>query len=115
MFDPFDATQSRDAWAVLKALRDEGPLATVAGGLRYITRYEEARAALRDTVTFSNARPPVEKTEGKAPFNGKSATTATFSAPGDYVLLVVANDFSGEGGRGFQCCWTTVALKVSVK
>ena len=55
MFDPFDATQSRDAWAVLKALRDEGPLATVAGGLRYITRYEEARAALRDTVTFSNA------------------------------------------------------------
>jgi len=55
VFDPFDATQSRDAWAVLKALRDEGPLATVAGGLRYITRYEEARAALRDTVTFSNA------------------------------------------------------------
>jgi cytochrome P450 len=55
VFDPFDATQSRDAWAVLKALRDEGPLATVAGGLRYITRYEEARAALRDTATFSNA------------------------------------------------------------
>ena len=55
MFDPFDATQSRDAWAVLKALRDEGPLATVAGGLRYVTRYDEARAALRDTATFSNA------------------------------------------------------------
>jgi hypothetical protein len=67
------------------------------------------------TVTFSNAKPPVEKTEGKAPFNGKSTTTATFSDAGDYVLLVVANDFSGEGGRGFQCCWTTVALKVSVK
>ena len=66
-------------------------------------------------VTFSNARPQVEKTEGKAPFNGKSTTTATFSEAGDYVLLVVANDFSGEGGRGFQCCWTTVALKVSVK
>jgi hypothetical protein len=67
------------------------------------------------TVTFSNAKPPVEKTEGKAPFNGKSTTTATFGEAGDYVLLVVANDFSGEGGRGFQCCWTTVALKVSVK
>src|SRR5260370_25066 len=66
-------------------------------------------------VTFSNARPQVEKTEGKAPFNGTSKTTATFSEAGDYVLLVVANDFSGEGGRGFQCCWTTVALKVSVK
>ena len=36
-------------------LRDEGPLATVAGGLRYITRYAEARAVLRDTETFSNA------------------------------------------------------------
>ncbi len=55
MFDPFDATQSRDAWSVLKEMRDEGPLATVAGGLRYITRYEEARATLRDTATFSNA------------------------------------------------------------
>jgi hypothetical protein len=67
------------------------------------------------TVTFSNAKPSVEKTEGKAPFNGKSATVATFSEPGDYVLLVVANDWSGEGGRGFQCCWTTVVLKVSVR
>ena len=66
------------------------------------------------TVTFSNAKPPVGKIEGKDPFNGKSTTTATFSEPGDYVLLVVANDWSGEGGRGFQCCWTTVALKVSV-
>jgi hypothetical protein len=67
------------------------------------------------TVTFSNSRPAVEKTEGKAPFNGKSTITAKFSDPGDYVLLVVANDWSGEGGRGFQCCWTTAALKVSVK
>ena len=38
MFDPFDAAQSRDAWTVLRELRDEGPLATVAGGLRYVTR-----------------------------------------------------------------------------
>ncbi len=55
MFDPFDASQSRDAWAVLKELRDEGPLATVAGNLRYVTRHAEARAVLRDTETFSNA------------------------------------------------------------
>ena len=67
------------------------------------------------TVTFSNAKPPVEKTEGTAAYNGKSTTTATFSEAGDYVLLVIANDWSGEGGRGFQCCWTTVALNVSVK
>jgi cytochrome P450 len=55
VFDPFDAGQSRDAWALLKELRDEGPLVTVAGELRYITRHAEARAVLRDTETFSNA------------------------------------------------------------
>ncbi len=55
MFDPFDAARSRDAWTALRQLRDEGPVATVAGGLRYITRYAEARAVLRDTETFSNA------------------------------------------------------------
>lgn len=55
MFDPFDASQSRDAWALLKALRDDGPLATIAGDLRYVTRHAEARAVLRDAATFSNA------------------------------------------------------------
>ena len=66
-------------------------------------------------VTFSNAKPPVEKTDGKAPFNGKATTTATFSAPGEYILRVVANDWSGDGGRGFQCCWTNAMVNVSVK
>jgi cytochrome P450 len=55
VFDPFDAAQSRDAWTLLQELRDAGPLATVAGGLRYVTRHAEARAVLRDTETFSNA------------------------------------------------------------
>jgi cytochrome P450 len=55
VFDPFDAAVSRDAWPLLAELRDDGPLATVAGGLRYITRHAEARAVLRDTATFSNA------------------------------------------------------------
>ena len=66
-------------------------------------------------VTFSKDRPEVEKIEGKAPFNGKATTTATFSEPGDYILRVVANDWSGDGGRGFQCCWTNAMVKVSVK
>jgi hypothetical protein len=71
-------------------------------------------------VVFSNPTPPVEKTEGNgaaasAGFNGRATMTATFSEPGEYVLLVVANDWSGEGGRGFQCCWTTARVKVSVK
>jgi hypothetical protein len=46
---------------------------------------------------------------------GKATTTATFSEPGDYIIEVAANDWSGEGGRGFQCCWTTAQVKVSVK
>ncbi len=50
-----------------------------------------------------------------AAFNGKAATTATFSEPGDYVLHVTANDYSGEGGAGFQCCWTTGQVRVSVQ
>ena len=55
MFDPFDPAQSRDAWHVLDALRAEGPLVTVANGLRYVTRHDESRGVLRDTATFSNA------------------------------------------------------------
>jgi hypothetical protein len=70
-------------------------------------------------VTFSNSKPAVEKAEGKwkpAPvFSGKATTTATFSEPGEYVLHVVANDWSGGGGGGFQCCWTNGQVKVSVK
>ena len=38
-------------------------------------------------------------------FAGKATTTATFSKPGDYILRVVANDYSGDGGGGFQP-WT---------
>jgi cytochrome P450 len=55
VFDPFDAERSRDAWTELADLRNAGPLATVGGGLRYVTRHAEARAVLRDTETFSNA------------------------------------------------------------
>jgi cytochrome P450 len=55
VFDPFDAERSRDAWTTLRELREASPLATVAGGLQYVTRYAEARDVLRDTETFSNA------------------------------------------------------------
>jgi hypothetical protein len=71
------------------------------------------------TVKFEKEKPPVEQGVGKpvaqAPFFGKATTTATFSEPGEYILHVVANDWSGDGGRGFQCCWTYGDLKVSVK
>jgi hypothetical protein len=67
-------------------------------------------------VTFDKAKPPIEKQAGgAAPFSGKATATATFSDPGDYVLHVIGNDYSGDGGGGFGCCWTTALVKVSVK
>jgi hypothetical protein len=70
-------------------------------------------------VAFSNDRPGVEKAEFKAPplttFTGKATTEARFSEPGEYILRMVANDWSGEGGRGFQCCWSNAQVKVSVR
>ena len=73
--------------------------------------------AERATVTFVQDRPPVEKTEpkGGAKFSGKSTVTAKFSQPGDYVLHVIVNDYSGDGGGGEQCCWTFGDVKVTVK
>jgi hypothetical protein len=68
-------------------------------------------------VWFSNDRPVVVKADHPgvaAAFSGTAKTTATFSAPGEYVLLVTANDYSGEGGAGFQCCWTTGQVKIQV-
>jgi len=71
------------------------------------------------TVTFANGRPAVEKADIAGPpsakFTGKAHTTATFSEPGEYILRVVANDWSGDGGRGFQCCWSNAQVRVSVK
>jgi hypothetical protein len=46
---------------------------------------------------------------------GKTTTTATFSRAGEYMLRVQGNDSSGEGGGGFQCCWTNAYVKVTVK
>ncbi len=61
-------------------------------------------------VKFENTKPAIDKAA-----DGKTTTTATFSAPGDYVLRAQANDISGEGGGGFQCCWTNAHVKVTAK
>jgi len=68
------------------------------------------------TVTFDKARPEVEKlSAGEGGFSGKAVTNVKFGEAGDYMLHVTANDYSGDGGGGFGCCWTTALLKVSVK
>jgi hypothetical protein len=61
------------------------------------------------TVTFDRQRYPASK-QGEA-----ITSTATFSLPGEYLLRVQANDESGEGGGGFQCCWTNTYIKVTVQ
>jgi len=71
-------------------------------------------------VTFepANGRPKVETSSGGQvgqPYAGHARVTATFNAPGDYVLHVVGNDYSGPGGGGEVCCWTTAMIKVTVK
>jgi hypothetical protein len=70
------------------------------------------------TVTFDKAKPPVEKSVSagdNSAFSGRATTNVRFGEAGDYVLHVTANDYSGDGGGGFQCCWTTALIKVSVK
>jgi hypothetical protein len=60
-------------------------------------------------VTFGSETPSPSGSAGKA------TTTATFSAPGEYVLRIRANDASGVTGAGHaQCCWTNGFVKVSV-
>lgn len=48
--------------------------------------------------------------------DGKGASTAKFSEPGEYVLQVVVDDGSGEiaGNFGYHCCWTNAQVKVKV-
>ena len=57
-----------------------------------------------------------DKTRASAAKQGDLvSSSATFAAPGEYLLRVQANDESGEGGGGFQCCWTNTYVKVVVK
>jgi len=68
-------------------------------------------------VTISEPKPKLTTIKGwqpNEPYAGQASTTVTFAAPGDYILHVTANDFSGNGGGGSVCCWTTAILKVSV-
>jgi len=68
-------------------------------------------------VTFEKEKPEMQKLAGGnigEPFRGKYSTTAKFSEPGDYMLHVTANDYSGDGGGGEVCCWTTAIVKVTV-
>jgi hypothetical protein len=61
-------------------------------------------------VKIDSPRPSIDRAAG-----GKATATAVFSVPGEYVLRVQANDASGDGGGGFQCCWTNAHVRVRVQ
>jgi hypothetical protein len=65
-------------------------------------------------VTFDKAKPAFTTIAGGQvgePYRGSATATAKFSAPGDYVLHALVNDYSGAGEF---CCWTTAQVKVTV-
>jgi hypothetical protein len=64
---------------------------------------------LRRRVEAAVAAPKID-----IPGGGKATTTATFSAPGEYIIRAQVNDRTGDGGGGFQCCWTNAHVKVTV-
>ena len=43
-----------------------------------------------------------------------ATVNAKFSQPGEYLLHVTAEDYSGNGGGGEVCCWTTALVRVTV-
>ena len=61
------------------------------------------------TVKFDPPAPKIDTANG-----GRNETKATFSAPGEYLIRVQANDSTGEGGGGFECCWSNALVKVNV-
>jgi hypothetical protein len=80
---------------------------------------EGRNRSLIPTVTWSKYRGPGEVTFDKAQpaVDGKTGSTmtqATFGTAGEYILRVQVNDATGEGGGGFQCCWTNAHVKVTV-
>jgi hypothetical protein len=106
------------AWAT-----DEGPKINVseaparsrsraAGGPPAPPRLAVAWSLLRGpgAVTFDPPRPVIDEAH-----SGKTTTQATFTEPGAYILRLQANDATGDGGGGFQCCWTNVHVAVTVK
>ncbi len=88
---------------------EEGENPALAGRTpRLVQSWHLHRGPAGGEVTFSEQRPKIGD-------GGTSTTTATFSVAGEYLLRAQANDNSGEGGGGFQCCWTNAYVKVTIK
>ena len=62
------------------------------------------------TVTFDKRADPVPKQGDHGRRRRRRSTRRA-----NTLLRVQANDESGEGGGGFQCCWTNTYVKVTVQ
>jgi hypothetical protein len=103
-------------WADDDALYSTGGNAPMKGGRPPVTVAVSKYRGPGD-ITIAERSPKLESVKGgnpDDPFSGKASTTVTFSQPGDYLLHVNANDYSGNGGGGSGCCWTTALIKVAV-
>ena len=60
-------------------------------------------------VKFDPVKPKIDAANG-----GKNETKATFNEPGDYMIRIQGNDSTGDGGGGFECCWSNAYVKVTV-
>jgi hypothetical protein len=91
-----------------------GPL----GGNRPLVSLVISKYRGPGNVTLGPGRLTFETLKGGKPlepYSGKTTAQVNFSAPGDYLVHVTANDYSGNGGGGSGCCWTNALIKVAVK
>lgn len=103
-----------DIWADDDALYSSGGNAPISGSrpivVLDVTKY-------RGPGTVTTTRPKIETLSGGKPlekFSGKGTAQVSFSEPGEYLLHVNGGDYSGNGGGGAGCCWTTAIVKVTV-
>ena len=113
---------ARSAAAVRAVVSEPAQVAVwaVDDGVR---KRRAAGRPLRFGLVWSKYRGPgaveFDTTEPEIGDAGKAVTTATFDAPGRYVLRVLAWDDSGGQAAimagGFFCCWTNGYLMVDVE
>ena len=100
-FDVFDADTTHDMWELMARFRRERPVAPIQGGFYYVSRYEDARAMLRDETLFSNVggmrrtglEVPLEDSsigELGPPVHAPARKLSTTAAQGGRVLKLAA-------------------------
>jgi hypothetical protein len=113
----FGTPLTLDIWADDDAKYSSGTNAPMTGSRPPVTlSVSKYRGPGRVTVEDGHPKLTVLK-GGKPdePFAGRASTMVNFSEAGDYMLHVTANDYSGNGGGGSVCCWTTAIVSVAVR